>query len=70
MNSHGIGTAIRNRRRLLKVTQEDLAEIAGVSVRTIKAIEKGDANPTAGLLRQVLEPLGLSLTTTERIRHE
>ncbi len=70
MNSRSIGTEIRNRRRMLKVTQEDLAEIAGVSVRSIKAIEKGDANPTVGLLQQVLEPVGLTLTATERIRHE
>lgn len=33
---------IKDRRVLLNITQQDLAEISGVSLRTIKAIEKGN----------------------------
>jgi putative transcriptional regulator len=61
---------IRGRRRLLKITQSDLAELSGVSLRTIKAVEKGQANPKLALLLKILEPLGLTLEITERVRHE
>jgi putative transcriptional regulator len=65
-----IGKDIRARRKLLKITQSDLSEISGVSLRTIKAIEKGTGNPTVEILFRVLEALGLKLVTTERIKHE
>jgi putative transcriptional regulator len=65
-----IGKDIRIRRKFLKITQGDLAEISGVSLRTIKAVEKGDANPTIDALARILEPLGLILVTAERIRNE
>lgn len=70
MASQVIGKEIQKRRKLLKITQSDLSEISGVSLRTIKAIEKGAANPTVGILTRVLETLGLALVTTERIKHE
>jgi transcriptional regulator with XRE-family HTH domain len=65
-----IGKQIRVRRKRLKVLQRDLAEISSVSPRTVKAVEKGKANPTLEILTRILEPLGLKLTTTERISHE
>jgi y4mF family transcriptional regulator len=65
-----ISQAIQKRRKFLKITQKDLAEISGASVRTVKAIEKGKANPTLEILLKVLEPLGLTLTTEERVRNE
>jgi putative transcriptional regulator len=65
-----IGKQIQERRRLLKITQGDLSEISGVSLRTIKSLEKGEVNPTVEILTRVLEPLGLKLTTTERVNHE
>jgi len=33
---------IKNRRVLLNITQQDLADISGVSLRTIKTIEKAN----------------------------
>jgi putative transcriptional regulator len=65
-----ISAEIRNRRRLLAITQADLAELSGISLRTIKAVETGSTNPTLDLLGKILEPLGLSLDITERVRHE
>lgn len=70
MQTEEIGKQIRVRRKRLKVLQRDLAEISGVSLRTVKTVEKGDANPTLEILTRLLEPLGLKLTTTERISHE
>jgi transcriptional regulator with XRE-family HTH domain len=65
--NHELAQQIRNRRILLGITQEDLGEISGVSVRTIKATEKGDGNPTIDVLSRLLESVGLKLTTVERV---
>ena len=61
---------IRRRRQQLRITQQDLAELSGTSLRTIKAIEKGSANPTLGLLLRILDPLGLAIDITERVHNE
>jgi len=52
---------IKDRRVLLNITQQDLADISGVSLRTIKAIEKGNGNPSIDTLRKVADALGLEL---------
>jgi len=65
-----ITKAMQARRKLLKITQSDLAEISGISLRTIKSLETGDANPTLEILARVLEPLGLKLVTAERVKNE
>ncbi|WP_394552514.1 helix-turn-helix domain-containing protein [Agromyces sp. MMS24-JH15] len=61
-----IGRALRSRRRELRVTQEELAELAGVSTRFIGALEGG--KPTARLdhVAAVALALGvdLGITTT------
>jgi len=61
---------IRPRRQLLKITQSNLAELSEVSLRTIKALEEGKGNPTIELLLKVLNVLGLTLTTAERVHNE
>lgn len=60
---------IRSRRHLLKITQGDLAELSGVSLRTIKALEEGKGNPTIELLLKVLNVLGQTLITSERVHN-
>jgi len=65
-----ITKSIQARRKSLKITQGDLAEISGVSLRTVKAVESGSANPTVEILARVLEPLGLKLVTIDRVRNE
>lgn len=59
-----IGKQIQMRRKILQITQADLSEISGVSLRTIKAIEAGGANPTVEILSRVLKPLGLSVSAS------
>jgi len=54
-----LGTTIRNRRRVLKITQSDLAELAGVSLRTIIKIEGDQANPTISVVTRIADILGL-----------
>ena len=67
MTMDKIGKRLRERRRFLKVTQYDLAEIAGVSLRSLKAIEKGDGNPSFNQLNKILRALGLEITIEERL---
>ncbi|WP_321425987.1 helix-turn-helix domain-containing protein [uncultured Bacteroides sp.] len=52
---------IKDRRVLLNITQQDLADISGVSLRTIKAIEKGNGNPSIDTLGKIADALGLEL---------
>ena len=56
-----IGKTIRQRRKALKITQSDLAELAGISVNSLYKIERGEANPTLDLVEKIAEVLGLEL---------
>lgn len=54
--------AIKERREMLKVTQESLAELSGVGLRTIKQFESGKGNPTLQTLQKIADLLGLEVT--------
>ncbi len=56
-----IGQIIKERRKSLNVTQYNLAEISGISVRSLKDIENGNGNPTLIQLIKILNSLGLKL---------
>ena len=56
-----IGEQIKLRRKELRITQPDLAEIAGVSVNTLYKIERGEANPTLEVLEKLLDVLKLEI---------
>ena len=62
MNMKQIGVTLRERRKFLKITQEDLADISGISERTLRDIEKGLANPEMESLMKLCEVLGLEIT--------
>ena len=47
---------------MLRITQEDLADIAGLSARTIGDIEKGKGNPSLSSIEKVASALGMELT--------
>lgn len=55
---------IKRRRGILKITQQDLAELSGVSLRTIKEIESGKANPSFNTLSKIVDILGMEITLT------
>lgn len=55
---------LQNRREKLEITQEDLAKLSGVSLRTIIQIESGKGNPTIKTIQKIGDVLGLSLTLT------
>ena len=52
---------IKERREMLKITQENLAELSGVGLRTIKQLEAGKANPTYKTLQEIADVLGFEL---------
>lgn len=53
--------AQKKRREVLGVTQEHLAELSGVGLRTLKALESGKSNPTFETLNKLAEVLGMEL---------
>ena len=55
-----VGNAIKERRRILKITQRTLAELAGVGINTLTKIERGEGNPTIEVLEKILDTLGLN----------
>jgi transcriptional regulator with XRE-family HTH domain len=52
---------IKERREMLKITQENLADLSGVGLRTIKQLEAGKANPTYRTIQEIADVLGLEL---------
>lgn len=61
MNKEILGNLIKERRKILKVRQEDLAEISGVALRTIVLVERGEGNPSLETLLKIAEVLGMEL---------
>lgn len=55
------GKVIQARRNSTSVSQADLAEIAGISPRTLRDIEKGTANPELETLLRVCDVLGMEI---------
>lgn len=56
-----IGSAIRNRRKALHITQPHLAELAGISINTLYKLERGDGNPSMDVIERVANVLGMEL---------
>lgn len=62
MSKKVIGIQLKERRDNLKITQEQVADLAGVSINTLYKIERGQANPTLESLEKITDILGLELT--------
>lgn len=60
-NFKDLANIIRNRRAFLKYTQTDLAELTGLSDRTIRSIESGQHSTTVESWLKVLDVLGLEM---------
>lgn len=56
-----VGGIIKERRKLLNITQETLAEMSGVGLRTLKELESRKGNPTIITLEKVADVLGMQL---------
>ena len=55
------GGLIKERRALLRLTQQDLSDYTGLSVRIIKSVEAEDGNPTLATLEKIAGVLGLEV---------
>ncbi len=56
-----IGAIIKTRRKQLRLSQKDLAELSDVSIHTLSDIEVGIGNPTLKVLTAVVGILGLKI---------
>ena len=61
-----IGAMIRIRRKRLGMTQQDVAEIAGVQRQTISRVETGNATVAVTTLARVAMVVGLELGVRPR----
>lgn len=52
---------MKSRRKTLSLSQQDLAEMAGIGLSTIKDIERGHGNPSLATVSKILETLGMEL---------
>lgn len=56
-----LGEKLRKRRELLGLRQSQLAQLSGISTRTIQLVEQGKTNPSLKILLDLADPLGLQL---------
>jgi len=56
-----LGIIIKGRRKVLGITQPDLAEIAGISTNTLYKIETGQTNPTIVIIHKIIDVLGMEM---------
>ena len=56
-----VGTVIKERRTLLGISQQDLADFSGVGISTIKDLERGVGNPSIKTLKKILDVVGLEI---------
>lgn len=65
--AESIGMRLRERRHALMVSQQALAELAGISVHTLSNVESGRGNPSIQILDRLLDCLGLELSVQPRM---
>ena len=52
---------IKERRKTLSLSQKDLAEMADLSLATIKSIESGKGNPSITTVSRIMDVLGMEI---------
>lgn len=65
-DSKTLGERIRKERKQQRLTQEELAALAGVGVRFVRELEHGKETCRIGLALQLLQTLGLSVAVFGR----
>lgn len=59
--THYFGPAVRQHRELMRLSQEDLADRAGLDRTYVSGIERGRRNPTLEVLQRLSDALGADL---------
>ena len=57
-----IGAAIKHRRETMRISQERLALVANLALRTVRMVEQGSGNPSIHTLILLFDVLGLELS--------
>ncbi|MFD6156709.1 helix-turn-helix domain-containing protein [Nocardia sp. NPDC060256] len=60
------GSYIAERRRALRLTQLDVADLADVGVSSVRRLEAGQTSPTLEMTLRILDALGLTLASMPR----
>lgn len=60
-----ISQRIKERRKELGIDQQTLADLSGVGINTLVAIERGGGNPSFDTLQKVTECLGLKIVISD-----
>ncbi len=61
MHFKAIIKIVKERREALQVTQENLAGLSSVGLRTLKQFESGKGNPTLLTLQKLADALGMEI---------
>ena len=64
------GNLIKERRAVLGLTQQDLSDYTGLSLRIIKSIESENGNPSLKTLEKIAEILGLEIIMKVKVMNE
>lgn len=56
-----LSEVMKKRRKELEISQLDLAEMAEVSLATVKDIERGKGNPSLNTVKRILMVLGMEI---------
>ena len=67
MKKDEIGSFIEERRKALRITQQNLAVLCGVSEHALCNLEQGIGNPTFEVLERVTDALGLEIRLEPKI---
>lgn len=67
MKKDEIGSFIEERRKALRVTQQNLAVLCGVSEHALCNLEQGIGNPTFEVLERVTDALGLEIRLEPKV---
>ena len=62
MNVGEIADYIVRRRKTLKISPRELAELSGISLHSLSNLESGKGNPTLESLLKVADTLGVTIT--------
>ncbi len=61
-----LAETMKSRRKTLGISQQDLAEMSGISLATIKDIERGQGNPSLKTAKKILDILGMEISFNVR----
>ena len=63
-----LGIDVANRRKELKMEQQDIEDYTGISIGTLSKLENGKGNITMDALASILEVLGMEISI--QVKHK